>query len=121
VTHQRYAWRLHRREQWTGHLWQQRFYSCPLDETYLLRAVRYVLLNPVRAGLVERAEDWPLSSLRSHLGAGRDELVDPEPLDHRIEDWTALLREPPSAAELESIRRRTRYGRALPEADEDDE
>ena len=39
----------------SGHVWQGRFYSCPLDEKHLWEALRYVELNPVRASLVGRA------------------------------------------------------------------
>ena len=52
----------------TGHLWQGRFGSVVLDEEHLLHAVRYVSLNPVRAGLSKRAGDWPWSSAAAHLG-----------------------------------------------------
>jgi len=53
---------------WTGHLWANRFYSTPLDEAHLWTAIRYVELNPVRAGLVARAEEWEWSSARVHCG-----------------------------------------------------
>ncbi len=49
-----------------GHLWQGRFYSCPLDGVHLYAAIRYVERNPVRAGLVERSEDYPWSSALNH-------------------------------------------------------
>ena len=51
-----------------AHLWQERFHSYRMDERHLLSAVRYVEMNPVHAGLVERAEDWEWSSARYHLG-----------------------------------------------------
>jgi REP-associated tyrosine transposase len=58
-----------RRHGRTGHLFRNRFYSTPIeDEAHLLRAVRYVLLNPVRAGLCERPEEWPWSSYRACVG-----------------------------------------------------
>ncbi len=41
-----------------GHLWQERFHSFPMDENYLLSAVRYVELNPVYAHMVSRSEDF---------------------------------------------------------------
>ena len=50
-SHSRYAQRFNRRYGRTGHLWQNRFYSCPLGRTHLVRALLYVDLNPVRAGL----------------------------------------------------------------------
>ena len=50
-----------------GHLWQGRFYSCPLDEVHLYASVRYVEMNPVRAGIIEKAEDYAWSSAKSHI------------------------------------------------------
>jgi putative transposase len=46
------------REGWQGHIWQGRFASFVLDETYLLTAARYVELNPVRAGLVNTPRQY---------------------------------------------------------------
>jgi putative transposase len=80
ATHLRYTRQINRRNGWTGFLWQGRFASFPMDETYLRRCVRYVGLNPVRAGLVRRAEDWPWSSVQAHLGRRRDPLLRPEPV-----------------------------------------
>ena len=54
--HRRYSRRINRRQDWQGHLWQERFRSFPLDETWLIAGARYVEQNPVRAGLVERPE-----------------------------------------------------------------
>ena len=61
-THGRYAQYLNVRCLRCGHLWQNRFYSCPMDNEHLWTALRYVELNPVRAGLTEKAEDfaWPI-------------------------------------------------------------
>jgi putative transposase len=56
----------------TGHLWQARFYSCPIELTSLPDVLAYVELNPVRARIVERPEDWKWSSARAHL-TGVDE------------------------------------------------
>ncbi len=53
----------------TGHLWQSRYYSCPMDDDHQWAALRYVELNPVRAGLVAAAEDWVWSSAAAHVGA----------------------------------------------------
>ena len=64
--HSRYTQRFNRRRGRTGHLWQNRFYSCPLGRTHLVRALLYVDLNPVRAGLAGQAEEYPWSSARAH-------------------------------------------------------
>lgn len=51
VAHRRHALRVNAAHGWHGHFWQERFHSFVMDETHLLAAVRYVELNPVRAGL----------------------------------------------------------------------
>lgn len=55
--HRQYSRRINFAHGWTGYLWQGRFASYPMDEPYLMTAVRYVERNPVEAGLVARAED----------------------------------------------------------------
>ena len=57
-THGRYAAYWNAVHHSSGHVWQGRFYSCPLDEWHLWKALRYTELNPVRAGLVPKAERW---------------------------------------------------------------
>jgi len=52
----------------SGHLWQNRFYSCPLSERHLWVALRYVEANPVRAGIAARPEQYRWSSAAAHLG-----------------------------------------------------
>ncbi len=78
--HVRYTRSVNRREDWRGFLWQGRFASFPMDEGYLVRCARYVGLNPVRAGLVRRAIDWPWSSVRAHVERRHDRLLTPSPL-----------------------------------------
>src|SRR5262245_54868557 len=57
--------RYHRRRATDGHVWQGRFKSFPIQEDgHLLTVLRYVLLNPCRAGLVRLAPEWRWSSLR---------------------------------------------------------
>jgi putative transposase len=66
-THSDYAryWNARRRS--CGHVWQARFYSCPLEDDQIWTVARYVEMNPVRAGLVKEAERWPWSSAQAHL------------------------------------------------------
>ena len=56
------------RQRRTGHLWHGRFKATAMDALYLWTALRYVELNPVRAGLVSQPEDWYWSSAGAHLG-----------------------------------------------------
>lgn len=59
-----------RRHRRIGHLFQGRFKGILVDQnSYLLELSRYVVLNPVRAGMVEHAEEWPWSSYRAMIGA----------------------------------------------------
>ncbi len=106
-----YAVEINRRQLWAGHFWQGRFASSPMDEPHLHVCLRYVELNPVRAGLVARAEDWPWSSARAHLGLGDDGLTDLEPARERIADWRALLDAGLDEDEREAIRDAERIGR----------
>jgi putative transposase len=60
------AYTNYRNKRPSGHLWQSRFYSCLLEGDYLWTALRYVELNPVRAGLSARAQESNWSSARYH-------------------------------------------------------
>lgn len=77
-----------------GYLFQGRFGSCVMDEQHLVRAARYVELNPVSAGIVTKPEDYAWSSARMHLGRRK---TDPLNTDHHVVeimgDWRAFLRE----------------------------
>jgi len=67
-----YAQVFNRRHGKVGHLFQGRFKAVLVDEdAYLLEVCRYVDLNPVRAGMVRRPQDWNWSSYRAHAGLGK--------------------------------------------------
>jgi putative transposase len=112
-TQGRYARAVNAREGSTGHLWQARYGSFVMDERYLLACARYVELNPVRAGLVARPQDWPWSSARAHLGGASDGLTDPAPLLERWPVWLAILETALEEDSLRAIRERERTGRPL--------
>jgi putative transposase len=111
--HRRYTRQVNFREGWRGYLWQGRFASFPMDETYLLAAARYVELNPVRAKLARRARDWRWSSARAHLAGRDDDLVQVKPLLDLAPDWPAFLRQGLSDDERDAIRAGERTGRPL--------
>jgi putative transposase len=69
--HGRYAQYLNARRLRSGHLWQNRFFSCPLDEAHLWAAIRYVERNPVRAHITTQAWEYHWSSAEAHI-TGRD-------------------------------------------------
>ncbi|MDB5709285.1 MAG: hypothetical protein JWL96_1355 [Sphingomonas bacterium] len=93
--HRRYTSHVNARQGWSGYLFQGRFASYPMDDAHLMTAVRYVELNPVVAGLVPHAEDWPWSSARSHIAGKRaagDALTDVAALGEHVANWRAMLR-----------------------------
>jgi putative transposase len=98
---------------WTGHLWQGRFGSFPMDEQYLITAARYIELNPIKAGIVKKPEDFKWSSAKAHLQCENDILVEVEPLLSIIPDWQDLLSGDLSVEEYEILRRHERSGRPL--------
>jgi putative transposase len=70
-TNLKYAMYLNRMHGRSGHLWQDRFFSCPLDEGHFWRACVYVERNPVRAGLVPQPWQYAWSSAAAHVD-GKD-------------------------------------------------
>jgi putative transposase len=111
--HRHYSWQINQREGWRGFLWQCRFASAPMDEAHLHACLRYVELNPVRAGLVERPEQWRWSSARAHLGLAGDGLTDLAAGRERIDDWRAFLDSGLGDGERDAIRAGERTGRPL--------
>jgi putative transposase len=101
----------------TGHLWQNRFFSCPLDEDHFWQALRYVELNPVRAGLVRYPWEWPWSSAQAHVtGVDETGLLNMDPWRARFdgERWRRFLEEGMKSEDgLDRIRLATRTGRPL--------
>ncbi len=100
-----------------GHLWQSRFFSCPVEDERVWEVLSYVELNPVRAGLVQKAWEWEWSSARAHA-SGTDESgllnMDYWRKVFNEEEWKRYLEE---AAALKSahdlVRRMTATGRLL--------
>jgi putative transposase len=73
--HRAYAGRIHARQRLTGHFWQGRFGCVAMDEPHLLAALRYVALNPVRARLAARAQDWRWSSVHALLDPSQGDRI----------------------------------------------
>lgn len=111
--HRRYSRMVNFRQNWRGHLWQGRFASFPMDETYLLAAARYVEMNPVVAGLAEDAAAWPWSSAGAHLSATDDGLVTVAPLLEMAGDWRLFLAGGADEEQIQEIRKHERTGRPL--------
>jgi putative transposase len=108
AVHGQYAQRVNRMKDRTGHLWQGRYFSSPLDQRYFLNAVRYVELNPVRARMVARAEQYLWSSAASHCGGQAESLVTPSARWSAlagITDWSLWLQAGLPEESLTALRR----------------
>ena len=110
--HRRYSVMINRRQKWTGHLWQGRFSSFPMDEAYLLAAARYIEMNPVRADLSSDPYAWKWSSAKAHADGTDDILVKASPLLRMVGDWKLFLRDA-DEEDANKIRGHERTGRAL--------
>jgi putative transposase len=91
---QHFSQYINRRQGRTGTLWEGRFRSCLVaDERYSLACYRYIELNPVRAGIAVRPDEYPWSGYGANAGLRRDSLVTPHPT------YLALADEPTRRAE----------------------
>jgi len=111
--HRRYTRHVNFREGWRGHLWQGRFKSYAMDESYLLAAVRYIELNPVRAKLVREPAAYPWSSASAHVEGREDRLIAASPLPKMVGDWREFLGSGIGADDAEILRLHERTGRPL--------
>lgn len=82
-----------------------------MNERHLYKAVGYVELNPVAAGMVEAAADWKWSSARAHLQGENDKMVVVAPMLQRVDDWTSCLSEQTVERNIELLQLHERTGR----------
>ena len=116
--HRHYTGFINARLRVTGHLWQGRFSSVAMDEAHFVTALRYVALNPVRARLTARAEDWPWSSTRAHLAGADDHVVRVAPALERVGDFAAFLGEAfDEALTYSALRKAESIGRPIGSSD----
>lgn len=110
--HMRYSLYFNMRNKATGHLWQGRFFSCVLDERHLYAGIRYVENNPVRARIVERAEEYKWSSAKSRVKKKTDPVLSEGcHIVEEIKDWASYLREKVESSLVANIRQNTKTGR----------
>ena len=115
-THFRYTQYVNRLHGRSGHLWQNRFYSCALGEDHATAAMRYVERNSVREGLVRRAWRYPWSSAAVHIGGpDRTGLVGLGTWEQRwpVHLWREMLVSDDDEAIVAGLRANTARGRPL--------
>ncbi len=98
----------------SGHVWQGRYFSAPLDDAYTWAAIRYVERNPVRAEMVDRAEEYRWSSAPAHCGLCSDPILRKgQELTQAIttgQAWSRWLSEADEPEKLEILRRNVDKG-----------
>jgi len=111
--HMRYSQHINKTKGWSGHSWQGRFFSSPLDEAYTWSTIRYVEQNPVRAGMLEKAEDYRWSSAASHCGLKSSLLLADLPSSMRSilkDSWSEWLTVVESRSAVDVIQRNVEKG-----------
>ena len=111
VTHTM-RWHAHYHTSGTGHLYQGRFKSFPVQtDEHLSTVLRYVERNPVRAGLVKRAENWRWGSAwrRNQCGGDAKALLSAWPIE-RPRNWLEYVNRPQTPAEVDALRRCVQRG-----------
>jgi len=111
--HRTYAGIIQARRKRRGHSWQGRFGAVAMDEPHLAAALRYVSLNPVRARLVERAQDWHWSSTRAHLRGKDDGVTALTPIRDRFPEFADHLESEPETDLFDRLRAAESVGRSL--------
>jgi putative transposase len=102
--------RYHRHYQGSGHVWQGRFKAFPIErDEHLLTVLRYVERNPLRAGLVRKAEAWAWSSLSWRPTGERPALLSDWPVP-APKDWLARVNATQTEGELTALRQRIARG-----------
>jgi len=117
-THGNYTIYLNKKLEQSGHLWENRYYSCPLDDCYLITAMRYVERNPVRAGIVDDPVEYMYSSATCHLEEDdRFGLLKSEYFGNVLRKnglkWEEFVRQPENPRDVEHIRKHTTSGKIL--------
>ena len=105
-------WHAHYHTKGTGHLYQGRFKTFPIeDDDHLLTVMRYVERNALRANLVDKAEDWKYSSLwrRQNAKTANTAILADWPIP-RPRQWRSLVNEPQTETEVAAIRKCVRKG-----------
>lgn len=108
-THRLYTRKINFEQKVKGHLFQERFYSTPLDEQHFLYALKYVEQNPVKAYIVKHTWDYRYSSVRHRLGIqNEDELLSNYEVIDNISNYKKFLQED---TQTKFIKEKTRTGK----------
>ena len=110
-THRRYSCYINERENWSGHLFQNRFFSYPMDEQSALRAARFIETLPVTAGIAPKPENYLWSSAKSRIKVLNNPILQPFHSFHSVHNWGDYLERPMDPNELKLIQLHLQTGR----------
>jgi len=113
LTNMVYTQCLNRKLRQSGRIWQNRFFSCVVENNeYLWSVVRYIERNPLKVGLAVRVEDYRWSSAKAHLSGAKDDLLtQPDWLDASARADYAYFISVEDEEQNNAIRKATRTGR----------
>ncbi len=111
-THRLYTRKINFEQKVRGHLFQERFFSCPLSESHYIATARYIERNPVRAKMCRQAWDYKFSSAKYHVGQIlTDPLLAKKDWYFSSKEWQEFLLQ--ESAETDAIRKCTKTGRPI--------
>ena len=111
-THRRYTNIINKRQGWTGHLFQNRFFSYACDEQYLLRAARYIETLPVTLKLTARPQNYLWSSAKGRIRINqKNNFIKPFNSFHTVDNWEEYLVRPMNESEMNMIQLHLQTGR----------
>ncbi|MCI5059776.1 MAG: transposase [Alphaproteobacteria bacterium] len=109
--HRRYTNLINRKQGWSGHLFQNRFFSYAMDEQHALRASRFIETLPITNGITDKPENYLWSSARSRIKIIDNPLLTNFPSFSSIPDWNNFLSRPMDTGELKTIQTHLQTGR----------
>lgn len=110
--HRHYTNIINKRNNWSGHLFQNRYFSYAMDEQYLLRAARYIETLPVTLKLTPKPEKYLWSSAKSRIKINEENsFIRPFNSFHTIDNWEEFLSRPMNESEINVIQLHLQTGR----------
>lgn len=110
-THRRYSVGINERQQCSGHLFQNRFFSYAMDEQNALRAARFIERLPVTVGIAPKPENYLWSSAKPRIKVVKDTFLKPFRSFHVVHNWADYLERPMDPTEMNKIQLHLQTGR----------
>lgn len=110
-THRRYTNHVNARENWSGHLFQNRFFSYAMDEQHGLRAARFIESLPVTLKIAPKPENYLWSSAKSRIKIASNNFLKNFQSFHSVQNWESYLARPMDPKEMNQIQLHLQTGR----------